>query len=588
MDEQKVIPIGAPAEVLGRRIGKLVGRRRMDVILDKENAPALVRALPAEDLYFLVKDVGLDDAAPLVGLASPEQFVGFVDLDCWRPGEEGRTLDPRRVLQWLAVAREGGSAEGAALKRATLDLEILEIVLHSGLRIVDRKAVDEDGWARGAPGEDPEAEWKETPCGSWLVAFEIDGAEGIELRRILDELYADNPFEASRFLSAIRSELSSELTEHALRFRDGRLEDMGFPPPELAASLYAKTDPSQPPPARPEPIEAVPGFFLAEFTGASFLDRCAAGVTGVAARTDLDRALMYLANTVLVADRVAADDPDDVREAVGRMRAYLNLGLHHLAGGDPARGTALLGSASLRHVFQVGFTLTLERRWRAERLAATLPEPAGQRPLAHLATLLDPPEGAVVAALVAYRPLHALALDAALEAGWPGSPGALEAAEAAPPVQPPAGTRPFAVPEDLAAADAALERAEALVAVAAAAELLVLPEPSPEAEGEVPTLTVRVLTAILQLAGGGAFTPAALTAEALADAVAAARSETGGLRPDLADSARARLTAAEPDHPAAASALVAMASARFEAAFGRVEGAPDPRFVDAVRVLKPA
>ncbi|MFW5878610.1 MAG: DUF6178 family protein, partial [Myxococcota bacterium] len=139
MSADEIIPFGGATEVLGRRLGRLAGRRRMDLILGKDNAQALVRALPAEDLYFLIKDIGVDDAGPLVALASPEQFRSFVDLDCWQPIEGGREVSPTCVLQWLSVAREG-TAESAAGKRAGLDTEVLEIVLKEGLRIVDKKA----------------------------------------------------------------------------------------------------------------------------------------------------------------------------------------------------------------------------------------------------------------------------------------------------------------------------------------------------------------------------------------------------------------------------------------------------------------
>ena len=95
----------APAEVTAARaeLAATQGKRRLDVILDAKDPGALVRALPAEDLYYTIREIGLADAAPLVPLASVEQFLTFLDLDAWR----GNQLDPRRALTWLRAARSG-------------------------------------------------------------------------------------------------------------------------------------------------------------------------------------------------------------------------------------------------------------------------------------------------------------------------------------------------------------------------------------------------------------------------------------------------------------------------------------------------
>src|SRR5512133_1267069 len=95
----------APGEIARHRadLAKASGRRRLDLILDARNPQALVRALPADELYLVIRDIGLADAAPLVQLASAEQFKVFLDLDAWRQNE----LDPTRAMVWLRAARAG-------------------------------------------------------------------------------------------------------------------------------------------------------------------------------------------------------------------------------------------------------------------------------------------------------------------------------------------------------------------------------------------------------------------------------------------------------------------------------------------------
>jgi hypothetical protein len=85
-------------------LAKARGRRRLDVVLDAKSPQALVRALPADEVYLTIREVGLGDAVPLVQLASPEQFKVFLDLAAWSSG----VFDPRKALPWLRAAGGGG------------------------------------------------------------------------------------------------------------------------------------------------------------------------------------------------------------------------------------------------------------------------------------------------------------------------------------------------------------------------------------------------------------------------------------------------------------------------------------------------
>jgi hypothetical protein len=192
------------------------GRRRLDVVLDARDPQALVRALPADELYLVIREIGLGDAAPLVQLASPAQFKVFLDLAAW----SHETLDPRKILPWLRAARSGASLEPKAAARwarklAALDRELLFLVLRDAVRLHD---LEED--------PDPEFEsdrFMRTPEGRYVVEFLVDGVEYVAIRGVLDDLYAEDPFMATRLLSAIRSDLPSELEETALRWRAGRV-----------------------------------------------------------------------------------------------------------------------------------------------------------------------------------------------------------------------------------------------------------------------------------------------------------------------------------------------------------------------------
>lgn len=469
----------APAEIARHRaeLARATGRRRLDLILDARNPQALVRALPADELYLTIRDVGLADASPLVGLASADQFKVFLDLDAWRGGE----FQSSRAMTWLRAARAGSlddpkAAARWARKLATLDRELLFLTLRSAVRVHDLEA-----------DEDPHIEsdrFMRTPENKFIVEFLVDGAEYLAIKGILDDLQADDPFQTTRLLSAIRWELDSELSETALRWRTARLADLGIPSLEEALSWFAKppATPAEPPgaPARP------PGFWIAAHPGSGLLDR-AAGRLSDDDRAGLEPQLMAAANAVVVADAVDPGDVEAVGRALAAARALIELGLELRAGADEGKAAEALAEVPLKRLFQEGFGRILALKWRVDRLHREHGIGTRDRPL------LDPPLGEGLAALSLRRPRFHPGLEA--ERGLWGAP-ALAAAVA----------RPFLTTLDLTRATAAVDAAEGLAALAARLGLLL----SPGEPAGLQRLAARYLTALANERLGRPFSPAAI------------------------------------------------------------------------------
>ncbi len=95
-----------------------------------------------------------------------------------------------------------------------------------------------------------------------MVEFMVDGTEYLAVRGILDDLYAEDAFMATRLLSAIQWEMPSELEETAHRWRTGRLADLGYPSLEEALSWFARP-PREARRSPPGPPSRPAGFFLA-------------------------------------------------------------------------------------------------------------------------------------------------------------------------------------------------------------------------------------------------------------------------------------------------------------------------------------
>ena len=411
------------------------GRKRLEVILGARRPQALVRALPADELYLTIREVGLADAVALVQLASPEQFKVFLDLEAWAQD----AFDPKKALPWLRAARAGAQLEPRAAVRwarklTALDPEVLFLILRSTLRLHD---LEQD--------PDPEIlsdQFMRTPEGKYVIEFVVDGIEYLAVRGILDDLYAENAFMATRLLASLVWELPSELEETALRWRTGRLADLGHPTLEEALSWFAR--PSRAPAQAAAAPSRAPGFFLATLSGSSLLDRAVARLAPEE-REAVEAQIVAAANAVLVADAVDPGDVEAVRASFEAARGYLDLGLDRLAPGDDARAAEALASTPVKRVFQEGFGRVLELSWRAREI----------RRRAGDGVRFGAPIDEALAALAGRRPRYFPGVEAPDEEWGTAAAAAHQA-------------RHFRTPDDLARTARALDRAEARIGDASA------------------------------------------------------------------------------------------------------------------------
>lgn len=416
MSNEGVIPLSRWRAALARaRRG-----RKADAIIGEPDAERLVPTLPVQELYYAIKEVGLADASELVALASAEQVQGFIDLDVW----ERDHLDERRLDAWIETLADGGYEKMGAVLEA-LDPEVLALWLQRQARIYDL-TIEE------APDE-PEGHFYPTPDRFYLLDILVAGEEGKALERILDWIYRYDLELGRRIVMGARWELGSDLEEHAWRWRQGRMADLGYVDFYEALSIYQWLDPATveldehtfvaPPPETPTELPAVLAGSLDE---AGFFGRALSTLGSEAAVERVHGALVLLINKAMAADLVDPGDFEHGKEALARAVAYVGLGLEYLARGDAARAGQALGSVALERIFRVGVSLTL----RLGTLADTLVEKGGVDPIA-----LETPWDEVMRALRRRRPEYPCALDD----------------------PPTARTRHFATLADVARAAAALE-----------------------------------------------------------------------------------------------------------------------------------
>ena len=379
-------------------LGQAQGKRKLDLILSAPDPRVLVRALPPQELYLTILDIGMEDSAELVAMASPAQFIHFLDAGCWP--KRDAPPDPRKLLKWLTLARQGASMGDNGTRRfreklAAIDAELFSLLLRFELTVHE---LDEN---EDQPDTAPGSSWI-TPDRRYMVEIREDGAGYATLKRLLDDLTEQDPFMVSRTLEAIRWDVPTELEEVARRWRNGRLRDLGVPEFEEALGFVARPHRTrnQPPMDAERESARDHASTALEVAGDAplLLDRAVMRLSG----DDLDhaeQAVAYAANASLVAWGTALDDSFEVRRVLTDARSTLSLGLELLSGGDEALASRALAEKPVRDIFQLamGQLYRLQTRARAAAAAARLPE-------TQTATVLEPPYALLIDALLATPP----------------------------------------------------------------------------------------------------------------------------------------------------------------------------------------
>lgn len=367
-----------PWERQRRRPGRLVDLR---AVLEAHDLPQRVAAASEMEVYFAAKSLGAEDAPPLLNYATPAQCRALWDLEVWDRGQ----LALADLLTWLAAFREAGTE---ALLRATrsLDPEAAAAALARRLHITLKPPEDDtpgpsEGWQRPAWLEDPSLEVSETPDGRFYIApriaVEDDPDQPIDeeeqkavMAWVADTYRSDAHEDMAALLRLAEADLPSDLEETAYRFRNARLEDLGFPPYERALEVYSPVDPEAELSRAWENWGRAPDVRLptryVEALESSMLAGVLKDVPDVATLERLEGELLPLVHGVLVADRIDVAAEGAVREAVARVAGILAVALQAPLGVRTAQER--LAHIPLRMLFRAGHSLLLRLKGRAVAL----------------------------------------------------------------------------------------------------------------------------------------------------------------------------------------------------------------------------
>jgi Family of unknown function (DUF6178) len=358
-------------------------RDRRDLILSAPNAQRLVRSFAAESLFHTLKEVGLEDGAELLALASGEQVCALVDLDCWKKDR----LETALLLDWLEVIVEAGSrAVGELLN--TIDRDLLVLLLKRFIRVHRRDDPEE-------PDEDVEGPEVFELDEHYQIVFHRSDTRSPLVRSLIEELYERD---YSYFVTVMEETwwgVESDLEEGAFRLRSARLQDRGFPDyfhaqqiyrPMRAADLAERSSPLGRSNGADDAALPQDRSLVMPEDGKTFFSQVLhAGFSGEAA-SELRHELAYLVNRVLVAEGVDFADHEQVAQKIRVAHDTVNLALESLSEVDSAHAIRILERHYVQHIFQVGWQILLELRKAAKQTVETLGLQASAAGLAFLDT----------------------------------------------------------------------------------------------------------------------------------------------------------------------------------------------------------
>lgn len=365
-----------------KEILSLSPEEALDAILGSPQSASLVHSLSEEDFYFLIHDIGIEDALPLLRLASDKQWEYIVDLGVWEKDRMDLAsvttwfdllfkIDPNRFIKWI-------------LDQKT---EFMEFYLFKNIEIKIRKA-DED------PSDfddtfftfddtfyvkfldkpfDPESElsdWEKT----------TQNRRNDFISKFFKTLSAYDPFTYHKVLLETSSVIPAETEEEAYRRKNVRLAEKGFLPYEEAVGIYQPLKAENFKKQRTKFITSKLErklFFPVPFYHTGLLEQ-GDYFTNALKKIDIDDVLEQiqiefaaLCNLIISADQKKIREKGELKSIVKKACGYINIGLEKLTEDDgdldAGRCAAVIQKFPLSSIFKVGFGLALELKWHAEK-----------------------------------------------------------------------------------------------------------------------------------------------------------------------------------------------------------------------------
>jgi len=359
-----------------KRILALPAQQARDAILEHPQPHALVHSFAEEDLFFLVHDIGPEDALELIALASSRQWEYLLDIESWTKDRLNipaltqwldllLTADPRRFVDWATSQNP----------------ELIEYYLFQTIEVIIREhdqdpsdfgdgfmtyddvfyvRLPDDDYGRPAPPGEKEKQ-KE-----FLSRFLHHLAEQDHV------LYQQTLFQAAAVMPG-------ESEEEAFRLRNVRLAEKGFLPFYEAVGVYQPVRPDQlkkrekilrsHTPA--DQMVPVPVHHSTMMDGTSIFSQALSRITVEEILHQLQIEFAGVCNQLIAADGQPVRNRQDLEVIVKKACGFISIGLERLSGEAPKakgdRTVQFIKTYPLVDLFRTGYGLVADLRVQAKK-----------------------------------------------------------------------------------------------------------------------------------------------------------------------------------------------------------------------------
>ncbi|MBW1895715.1 MAG: hypothetical protein JRI47_01525 [Deltaproteobacteria bacterium] len=340
---------------------RLPANKALEAIIDAPRPVSLVQSLAEEDLYWLINDIGIQDALPVLSLASNDQWQYLLDLELWTKDR----LDTEATSHWLGLLMKA-DPERFMIWSLREHLELIELFL---IGHVDVKIREHD----------------QSPSDFADEYFTLDdtfyiriGEKNYEkttqefLQRLAD--YDNEKYQ--QVLLELAALIPAETEEQIYRLRNVRLAEKGFLPFEEAVGIYQYRNPEslrQQEHESQSAARAHPADETAPLTTSILLRehdlfyKALQQIDDDAFLERLEREFAAMCNQIICADSRSVRDKEALLATVAKACGYLSIGIDRVVDKNPQEAFRLVQDFPLQEIFRVGFGASLELRLKAEK-----------------------------------------------------------------------------------------------------------------------------------------------------------------------------------------------------------------------------
>lgn len=346
-------------------------------ILEHPQPAALVHSFPETDLHFLLHDIGIGNATPLIALASNRQWEYLLDMEVWDHDQ----LNFQHTTTWLQLLLQ---ADPDRLIRWCFEekLELLELYL---FRNIETRIRESDQ----APSDFGEGFL--TDDDTFYIKFvdypvSTPQEEAFKTRRnemigqLLQRLSIfDHPRYQGLLLEAA-GVIPSETEEELYRMRNVRLGEKGLLPFDEAIGVYQPLPPGGLaargkkvllPPSTEKTRMPVPQLATTHLEGDDLFVRALKSIQEPHIIDQLQVELAGLCNQVITADQKTIRGREQLKSVIAKVNAYLSIGLELIIAGSTenleTEASNCLKQHLLADIFRTGFASALQLKWQATR-----------------------------------------------------------------------------------------------------------------------------------------------------------------------------------------------------------------------------